>query len=356
MPKYIPICFLLCLSIMSNGFAQSADTLSQTDSLDAVHFEKNIFDYLKRDSVLHVQIETDFEQFVTDKSIDAYQPALFRFRNPKGELCSLPTEIKARGKSRRQFCNFPPFKMKFFREHLEEHQLDKINSLKVVTHCRKEIDIRKIVLKEYLVYKMLNLFTENSMEVQLLKIDYLDAGRKKAPVVQYGMLLENEKSLAKRLGGKVMKQRGALSEYVPEEDLIFMALFQYLIGNTDWVVDQQHNVKFIKCPKEKKFRIVPYDFDVCGMVNAVYATPAAHLPILEVQERLYLGQCVEKESFEKGLVILRERKEKLFTLIQEFDLLTNRQRKKMMRFLETFYEAIEEADFIERELLEKCKG
>ena len=48
-----------------------------------------------------------------------------------------------------------------------------------------------------------------------------------------------------------------------------------MIGNTDWAVPNNHNVKLIY-DKERKLApplVVPYDFDYSGLVDASYAVP-----------------------------------------------------------------------------------
>lgn len=355
MIRYLLV-FCLFLCNFSKSLAQQVDTLPQSEPLSIDSMEPSIFNFFQRNEVLSIQIETDIDRFLANQAIDAYHPAILRFQGKDGTDIMLPMEIKARGKSRRQFCEFPPVKMRFFSSDLKDHQLAPYQKLKMVTHCRTAIGIREVVLKEYLVYQLLNLFTENCFRAQLLKVTYKDVRKRQEPFEEYAMILEDEDQLAKRLGGQLMQQRGALSKYVSQEELTFLALFQYMIGNTDWILDRQHNVKFVKCPALKKLRAVAYDFDVCGLVDAAYAIPASHLPIKSVQERLFIGACVAPEAFEKTLDLFRNREQEVYELIDQFELLPEQQRKQMRRYLNSFYKIIEEADFVEKELLRQCKG
>lgn len=48
------------------------------------------------------------------------------------------------------------------------------------------------------------------------------------------------------------------------------ALFQYMIGNTDFSTGGQHNEKLLYT--EAKYVSLPYDFDMSGLVNTSFAT------------------------------------------------------------------------------------
>ena len=68
-----------------------------------------------------------------------------------------------------------------------------------------------------------------------------------------------------------LNQRNIIPEMIDR-----MAIFNYMIGNTDWSVPNQHNCKVLSDPNSARQNlglIVPYDFDYCGIVNAPYAIP-----------------------------------------------------------------------------------
>ena len=67
------------------------------------------------------------------------------------------------------------------------------------------------------------------------------------------------------------------------------AIFEYMIGNTDWSMVYQHNVEMLYL-NSAAFAI-PYDFDHSGIVNAYYAKPNPMLNIRSVRDRIYRGMC-----------------------------------------------------------------
>jgi hypothetical protein len=77
-----------------------------------------------------------------------------------------------------------------------------------------------------------------------------------------------------------------------------VALFQYMIGNTDWSIVRERNVTLL-LGEDGYQRPLPFDFDMSGLVNAHYAGPAPGLPIDDVTERFYLGFCDPETDWEQ---------------------------------------------------------
>ena len=63
-------------------------------------------------------------------------------------------------------------------------------------------------------------------------------------------------------------------------------MFQFMIGNTDFSVAYQHNGKLLYANKNHP---LPYDFDLCGLVDASYAIVNSRLGIKSVKDRKYRG-------------------------------------------------------------------
>lgn len=93
------------------------------------------------------------------------------------------------------------------------------------------------------------------------------SGNKNTGFKLKAILLEDIDHLAKRFNG---------NEYdkiihpmrIDTLNSIRNAFFQYMIGNNDYSVVYGHNHKTIYV--DKKFLIIPYDFDLSGLVNAEY--------------------------------------------------------------------------------------
>ena len=75
------------------------------------------------------------------------------------------------------------------------------------------------------------------------------------------------------------------------------ALFQFLLGNTDFSTAYQHNGKLLYVNKE--IIPLPYDFDMTGWVNPSYATVNTTLGISSVQDRIYRGFKRDQKYFDE---------------------------------------------------------
>src|SRR5207247_2901548 len=81
-------------------------------------------------------------------------------------------------------------------------------------------------------------------------------------------------------------------------------LYEYAIGNTDFSIWALHNVKFVQKPTRALY-IVPYDFDLSGLVHAPYANPDRRLGLRTVLDRMYRGPCRTVEEFDAAAASFR---------------------------------------------------
>src|SRR6188472_4420980 len=84
--------------------------------------------------------------------------------------------------------------------------------------------------------------------------------------------------------------RNLTMETIEPRSLDLVMLFEYMIGNTDFSIMEQHNVRLVQTQAGQRFA-VPYDFDYSGLADASYATPSKALPITSVRDRLFRGPC-----------------------------------------------------------------
>ncbi len=116
-----------------------------------------------------------------------------------------------------------------------------------------------------------------------------------------------------------------------------MTVFQYMIGNTDWCMSKQHNIKLVNMGKATSLVPVPYDFDYAGMVNAHYALPPANLPIKSVRERFFQWRGKDTSELQQTLDLFRAKRATLYELIVNFEPLAIESRLEMMSYLDSFY-------------------
>jgi hypothetical protein len=230
-----------------------------------------------------------------------------------------------------------------------------INKLKIVPYCK--IGYEQYILKEYLTYKLYNVLTDYSLRVRLFKITYLSSVKEKKPVTQFGFAIEPISLLEKRTKTKELSYSAVNQRTLKPEMLDRAAIFNYMIGNTDWSVPIKHNVLLLTKAKNAPANenlIVPYDFDYAGLVGTDYAVPFETLPIKSVQERLYMAVCRTDTEFKNALVEFSEKKDEFYKVINDFQYLNEKSKKIMTNYLDGFFFGMDKRNSLIKKLLSDC--
>ena len=222
---------------------------------------------------------------------------------------------------------------------------------KLVTPCKGD----EYVLNEYLVYKLYNLLTPRSFGARLVKIIYEDTVKNKSSDPYFGILLEEEKQMAKRNQSKLVEIEKLNPQRTQSKDYLTMAVFQYMIGNTDWSVQFQQNIKLITVDSTSLPTAVPYDFDHAGIVRAPYARPAEELQMNSTLQRRYRGYCItEMDQFTEAFETFNQLKDDFIALYDGNPLLGNTYKKRTLKYLDQFYETINDPLKAQKELSYPC--
>ena len=136
-----------------------------------------------------------------------------------------------------------------------------------------------------------------------------------------------------------------------------MALFEFMIGNTDWSVAGQHNTKMLKLNDLSKSGPypVPYDFDYSGMVDTDYAVPAESFNLESVRDRVYRGVCLGNYFVLEEIEFFKEKKQEFFDLINDFPYMEKGDKREMISYLDSFYSIIEREESVKRQIINACK-
>ncbi|MBA7545142.1 hypothetical protein ES705_37505 [subsurface metagenome] len=267
--------------------------------------------------------------------------------------------LKARGEFRRDHCTFPPIKINLKKTEIQSGGIKGVTSLKLVTHCRYSKLYEQYVLKECLAYKLYNLLTGYSFQVRLMQIRYIDTGsRKPKEYLRYGFIIENVAMLAERSNAIELKISTLNQRYIDRASMNGVALFQFMIGNTDWSVPNLHNLKLLKINdflREAPI-LVPYDFDYSGFVNAFYAIPNERLGIDNARERLFQGICRSYEEYKASIKEFLDKKDSIYLTIREFEYLKDQTKKEILAYIDDFYMIIESDFLIRRKIIATCKN
>jgi hypothetical protein len=306
------------------------------------------------EEVLPITLSGNIKELINDRSdIPKYHPVQLSYKAANGTDFLLRTFIKTRGHFRklRENCVYPPLSIHFPKsDTLSSSLFKKQIKIKLVMPCQGD----EFVVMEWLTYKIYNLITPKSFRARLVSVKMEDIKNKKTTTPFYGILLEDELKMAKRNGSIVVTKK-TQPEQTETEAFLKMALFQYLIGNTDWSVQYLQNIKLLAPDSTKLPIAVPYDFDHSGLVNAPYAKPFELLEMNTVRERRYRGYCIrEMSEFASAISLFNGLKEDIYRIISDCKLLDAKYKKSTLRYFDEFYTTINNQVSFQKEFSYPC--
>ncbi|MGD0582871.1 MAG: hypothetical protein ABR974_08000 [Bacteroidales bacterium] len=316
------------------------------------------FELFGSNDLLEMTIHFDLGLYTKKKMKGIYGDGTMTIYTGEGDSIFKNVRIRSRGVFRRSYCSFPPMELNLKKPLNAYDETGTIKKLKLATQCQTSNLYEDYVLKEYLAYRMFNLFTDTSFRVRLLKVNYLDSQNERKPMHQFGFLIEPVNILAERLNSDILKEIEITQRNVMPYIMVRLAIFNYMIGNYDWAVPNQHNVAILKSRDPLSGQMViaiPHDFDWSGLVNPIYAVPTEDVGIESVRERLYTGICLNRESFRAELLKFLPLKRKIYDLINGFTYLNQRAKLEMINYLEEFYSQLESPNKLER-LIDKLEA
>lgn len=316
--------------------------------------------------LLRLRIEADFHALRRDREEEnpEREGNAWLIRDDGTEV-HFPVQLRTRGRFRLQSrtCTFPPIRVNFRKGQVEETLFDGQDKVKLVTHCRDGDRFHQNVVREYLVYRIYNLLTPLSFQARMAEITYLDTSGEEDPVTRLAFFIEMEESLAERLGGEIpsdsVQALGIHPARIHNEHAARVALFQYMVGNTDFSLygvpgTPPHNVVPVRL-EAGGIIPVPYDFDWTGLVNAPYARPDPSLGIRRVTQRVFRGLCRPGTEFGPQYEHFLARREAITGLVREELRLGEDEREDVLEFLEDFWETLEDPDERRERIEEECR-
>lgn len=340
-------CCMLFQGAAAQASADSAATKKISDQKD----------FFAKDEVLELILSGNVKEVLNDRAVNStYHPLKLSYQKSETGKITLPVEVKTRGHFRKMKtnCIYPPLQVDFSKsETLENSVFKGQDKLKLVMPCVGD----EYVVREWLVYKLYNLVTPNSFRARLVKVKLEDEGNKKTVAPFYGLLLEPEKQMAKR-NGLVAVEKKIIPQQTDEEAFINMAVFEYLIGNTDWSIQFLQNIKLLAADSNGLIPVpVPYDFDHAGLVNAPYARPTEELELNTIKERRYRGYCIkDMKAFDGAVALFNSLKEDIYSTYTNCTLLDEKYVKSTLKYLDEFYSTINNKTALKRDFSYPCNN
>jgi hypothetical protein len=284
-----------------------------------------------------------------------YLQSMVWFKEANASWDSLPVDLRARGNFRRANCYFAPLKLKLRKAHTKGSLFQGSEKIKLVLPCLFDRNSGDYVLKEYLAYKLYECVGMYHFKTRLTHIElFEERGKRKIERNLLGFMIEDMDQVAERYDGKEIKRIIHPLQYDAIASLQ-NAFFEYMIANTDYSTKQQHNQKILFA--EKRIIPVPFDFDMCGMVNAPYAavTNIQNLSgsITQVTDRIYKGyERDEAQLYEVRQLFLEKKEEMLEEVTAVKGLFQDqKQYSQALTFINAFFDILEDDKKFSRNIL-----
>jgi hypothetical protein len=317
--------------------------IAQDTSSTALKASLNKKVFFTSNDPIEMTLVSDFKTIKSKKQKKVFQPATATLSLPSLAPVTENIQLAARGEFRRTTCLMPSLMLDFKNE--KAPKLSSLKRLKLVCGCSGSKYDEELLLKEYLVYKIYNTLTDMSFGVRLAKVTYRDVQNKMKEYTQYGFLIEDLDDMAKRNGCREYKKQIQYASRTDRAQTTLVSMFQYMIGNTDWSLPNNHNVRFIQLRTDSVSfpYLIPYDFDYCGLVNAPYAIPQPEFGIEKVTDRYYRGLAREKVEIDGMVKLFKEKREIINSIIMNFEPLNKKVREEMVRYLDGFYADLDDS-------------
>ena len=273
-------------------------------------YTASIFEILTAKENPKMVIKTDLLTMMENRNTDTYYEATLSTED--GKVRKL--KIKVRGKFRRRICELPPLKMKFDKDDLKAEGLSNMNEIKIVVPCKNNKESNDWIVREHLAYTLFQNLTPVSFRSGLVEITFQDIHVESVEFKMQCMLLEDVEELAQRLNCDEVERFGIDPDSLNTNQAAMVSMFNYMIGNTDWEIAGQRNVKFLRSKNDKtaKILVVPNDFDFSGLVNTDYSVPNSQTGLNHVRERFLMANGIAFDDLSRASKVLALQQETIY--------------------------------------------
>ena len=298
----------------------------------------SFLDQLIGQEVQVIELKMNLDSLFKNRKKYQYQKAKMSLTFADGTSKAEELKVRPRGRFRNMYSEIPPLKIKLSNSSLKGQGYRPMNELKLVLPFgigKRQTDW---VYKEYLVYKLFETLSPYSFRTQLVEVVLKDTGKRKRPIRLQAFLVEDKEEVANRMALHRCKQSHLGAELSPDHYRI-VQLFQFMIGNTDWLPTTSHNLALFR-NSAGGIIPVPYDFDFSGLVNTSYAWPNDLVPISAVKERYFMGNYLSLKELRPAIQHFQSKKDDLLQVIQTFEALRKSEKQKMRQYLLSFFDLI----------------
>ncbi|MDX2436110.1 MAG: hypothetical protein QNL88_03565 [Acidobacteriota bacterium] len=270
--------------------------------------------------------------------------------------------ISTYGISRLAQCSAPPLKITFTEDDVRGTPFEGHHSVRLMPACHYEKSYGAYILLEYLTYRSYAVMAKPALRTRLVSSQYRDTERPSFAETGLGLIIEEIDDAAKRNGKSWLDIRFQRREDLDPAQVAIVALFQYMVGNTDWSVVASapgqgccHNTAILGAEGDRFTSLLPFDFDQAGLVNAPYAVADKQLGIGRVTQRVYRGYCWHNDEVLSAIYLFNSKRLELEELFKQDSLPDPYARKRALKYLQGFYETINTPKKREKRILNSCR-
>ncbi len=309
---------------------------------------------------LPVRLRYSDKDMRKDTNDSTYIMSTMGYQKPDGSWDSLEIRAHARGNWRRENCFLTPVMVKFKKKDVEGTVFEGQKEMKLVLPCRNNDLGQDYVIKEYMAYKIYEPISPFHFKTRRLAIEMTDEKGNKSKTYQVeGFLIEDIDEIAGRFEANKMKRN---VHPLQQDDLTSVQndFFQYLIGNTDFSSAYQHNEKLLFV-KGRQAIPIPYDFDMCGLVNANYAVVSEIqgevLALNSVTERLFRGFKRDPALFEQVRQQYRDQRGEIMRRVEALksSFRNEKQYEEARNYVVSFFTVLDDPAKFQSEILNKAR-
>jgi len=312
--------------------------------------------FFDRVAPVRFTLSADIRVLLSDTADEApSRDATVSVRDSTGKTVIIPVKVKTHGRWRLLNCEYPPLSITFPAAQTTGTPFEGLPGARLTSFCRDHPTYEQYILKELQLYRVYQLLTPYSHTARAVHVTYVDQPSGRTRATRYAFFIDDRPAVAARQSSALLKAKGAVGSDLEPYHRTLMGVFEYMIGNTDFLVLELHNVFLLGTPQGETIP-VPYDFDLAGAVNSAYALPNPVLPIKNVRQRLFRGFCSDAEQFAKVFALLNAKKSAIYKLYDDEvgKLLRLDVANDTKAFLDEFYRIINTPELARAEIIDRC--
>lgn len=343
MSKPISILLLLLL-FTTNPFLAQEPADAQPGSVKEEPKEKkkkkqSLFKILDYEEVPGVQVQANFDRIRRDRKRRFPIEGHLTFEDVHGSGFTLPIAIETRGKTRFIKCEVPPIRIRMDKKALKEARIKDYPKLKTVLPCELNDDGTDRLFRELLVYRLYEQVTDFAFRTKPVQLDILDSASLNVTLSTYAFFIESDKEFRKRNDFTEVNQYNLQWDDLHPHHRQVFAIFQYMIGNTDWAIRMKHNMRYFQVDTDEPVIPLPYDFDFCGVVDSPIAKPNPDYKQRHIRQRIYLGQ--PDDQLPVVLEHFKTQRAAILQIVQDFPHLNDDSKQDILEYLNEFFKVLD---------------